>query len=123
VPTASGAVIPCLSYSPDGTNLAVGGSATVRLFARASGKEVRPFAGHKGPVTSLAFSKDGKLLATTGSDATIRIWESASGEEILSLPGPRFPDPASFGASIYPTVVTACLALSPDGKTLAAGGG
>jgi WD40 repeat protein len=117
-----GAVIPSLSYTPEGTHLAVGGSATVRLVARSSGKGVRPFIGHKGPVTSLELSKDGTLLATTGGDGTIRLWEVASGEEILSLPGPKFPDPASYGVSIYPILVTACLALSPDGKTLAAGG-
>jgi WD40 repeat protein len=36
---------------------------------------------HAGEVQSLAFSPDGKLLASTGADATLRIWDVAAGRE------------------------------------------
>jgi WD40 repeat protein len=42
---------------------------------------------HKRWVRSLAYSPDGKLLATGSYDTTVRIWEAASGREVRVLRG------------------------------------
>jgi WD40 repeat protein len=66
-------------------------------------------AGHSGPVFSVAFSPDGKILAGAG-DTSMRLWDMATRRPI----GHRLT--GSTGGVIS-------VAFSPDGKTLAGGGG
>src|SRR5262249_13033849 len=70
---------------------------------------VRTFPGHTEYVTSIAFSPDGKFLASGGSDRTVRVHEVESGKLLQSLPG--------HGQMIY------SVAYSPDGKLLASADG
>jgi WD40 repeat protein len=116
-----GRVVPRITISPDGKTLAVlyagdydrnrttgdlnGG---VRLFDMASGKDVRSIRGHKHMAISLAFSPDGKTLATGGSqnDFDVRLWEAGTGKELRAI-------------AVAATVPA--LAFSPDGKVLAIG--
>ncbi len=42
---------------------------------------------HRGMATALAFSLDGKLLASTGSDRLIKIWHPITGEHLQTLTG------------------------------------
>ena len=44
--------------------------------------EVAWLSGHSSYVVDLAFSQDGKLLASTGFDRTLRIWRAPSWAEI-----------------------------------------
>ena len=83
-------LITDIEYSPDGKLLAVGTSIGAWLYDAHTGKELALFAGHKFSSiahfrdnlnriiyynTSIAFSPDGKTLATTCWDDNIRFWD------------------------------------------------
>jgi RNA polymerase sigma factor (sigma-70 family) len=67
-----------LAHSPDGKLLALGSQAgTIHLRELATGKEMRRLEGHHGGVSCLAFSADGRRLASGGHDTTILTWDVA----------------------------------------------
>jgi serine/threonine protein kinase/WD40 repeat protein len=64
----------CFAFTPDGKHIAGGlTDSTVRVWDAATGKEVRRFTEHQAPVHGVAFSPDGKTIASC-SDG-IKLWE------------------------------------------------
>lgn len=43
--------------------------------------------GHLGPVTSVDFSPDGKLIASGSTDTSVKIWDATTGQEMRTLWG------------------------------------
>jgi WD40 repeat protein len=89
---SQGLAVWCVAFSPDGRTLA-GGYAdnSVKYWDVASGKNtstVEAATGFLG-VTSLAFSPNGKILASSsgGEDCTIRLWNVANGMNTGKLIG------------------------------------
>ena len=98
-----------LAVSPDGTIVATSGyDGMIRLWDAETGKLVRVLVGHDSYVHGVAFSPDGRYLASAGSyDYTVRVWAVRSGLPLKVFKGMRD----------APLVV----AWSPDGSLLAAG--
>jgi WD40 repeat protein len=74
-----------VTFSPDGRLLATGGFlGAVKLWDASDGQELRSLAGHDGGVTRLAFSPDGRQLATcsTSSKLTVKVWDVMTGQLI-----------------------------------------
>ena len=100
-----------LAFSPDGTTLATAAGNqedfAIRLWDVPTGKSLGTLDGHEDIIWGLAFSPDGKLMASASRDGTAKVWEWRDRSLIhtLTLPGE----------------VTSAV-FSPDSQTLAVGG-
>jgi hypothetical protein len=69
------------ALSPDGRYAAIGfyNDPAVRLYRLSDGKEVAAFHGHSKGVTCIAFSADGKVIASGSMDKTAIVWDVKEG--------------------------------------------
>ena len=101
--------VRAVAYTADGGAVTASADGTAKLWD-AAGKEIRTFAGHSGSVNALVLSADGKTLFTASADGTVRAWDVGKGTELRKFTPEKLVEPIR------------ALALSTDGKTLAAGG-
>ena len=109
-----------LAFSPDGKMLVVGdASGSIYLWDVSTGTLTavltvppsvgNPKFGGQNPVTSVAFSPDGKTLATGCTDGRTYLWNVSTRTRSAALIGPVSPNLNGVNS----------VAFSPDGKTLA----
>lgn len=101
-----------------GTEISYGRNTTMRLWRIRDGQLIATFLGHTDNIESVAFSPDGRLIASasgipysfahTNGDLTIRIWDTANGELLKTFHN------AHYGVILG-------LSFSPDGQTLLSG--
>ena len=107
---SAGRAAAAAAFSPDGRILAVAVDGRIGLWDMATRRQIgTPMTAGPGPAYAVAFSPDGRTLATTGADGTARLWDVATQLQI-GMPMTAGPDPLS------------AVAFSPDGRTLATAG-
>ena len=84
-------------------------AAATSLATNRKPRLIHSLEGHRASVDGVAWSPDGKSIASASSDHTVRIWETVTGQLIRSLEGYQHP--------VY------SVAWSPDGSWLCSGSG
>jgi WD40 repeat protein len=102
-----------VTYSPDGQHLAMTCSlqdaAAVRIWDNTSEKETLLLRGNISPDLCVAFSPDGRHVASGGFDSIVRIWEAKTGQLLRTLNDHKWP--------------ILGVAFSPDGRRLVSASG
>jgi WD40 repeat protein len=70
-----------MAFSPNGKFLAAGGTWAARVWEVGTARAARQFTGHRGRINALAFSADGKRLATASEDSTVLVWNLSAPPE------------------------------------------
>lgn len=97
--------INCFTFSPDGETIAISDGERFGVWNATTGKHLKTFIEDIHEVYSIAYSPDGKTIATCNLDGTIQWWDAQTGKNIKTFTG-------------YINVWRA-IKYSPDGKTIA----
>jgi WD40 repeat protein len=110
-----------LAFHPNGRLLAIpsrvrrGSNHCIRIWDAANGREVLRLRGHTDRVLSLAFSPDGRRLASMSEDRTVKVWDVGAGLGKGELHEPVF--------TCRHEERVIGVAFSPDGQRLASASG
>jgi WD40 repeat protein len=111
--------VQTVALSPDGSRLVSSGAANgeLRLWDAHSGQPVgQPLTGHSKPVSSVAFSPDGRRIVSGSQDGTIRLWDASTQRPIGRPLGAGLIHTGNFGNGVQSVVFT------PDGRRMLSGG-
>ncbi len=105
-----------VAFSPDGSRIASGTLGTpkssesedgsIRIWDANTGRVLHRLGGRKDRIARLAFSPDGRHLASACDDRTIEVWNVIDGKKVTSL-------------TLQHDKKVKCVAFSPNGKWLA----
>jgi WD40 repeat protein len=101
------APLTSLASSPDGTELVAAWEKLAQVLHVKDGKFGPLFKGHTGRITGVAYSPDGRLVATSSDDRTVRIWDARTAQEVRRYTGH--------------TEAVNCVVFSSDGRQLVSG--
>lgn len=83
--------LPAIAFSPDSRQIIIAGQPTLGTTRIASfrdvatGREVSALRGAAQALSTIQFSPDGSLLATTTTSGAVQLWNTELGSELLSL--------------------------------------
>ncbi|HET8841773.1 MAG TPA: hypothetical protein VFN35_09915, partial [Ktedonobacteraceae bacterium] len=97
-----------ITKEPDGSLKGDHYTYTVQVIDMLTGQEISTYQGHTKQIFLLAWSPDGKRIASGGEDQTLHIWDASTGKQISVS--------QSYSRTLY------AAAWSPDGKQIALGG-
>jgi|GEM_PF-633370 len=84
------------------------GTDTLTLWDNTTAAKIATLRGHRAQVSTIAWPRDGRTLATASYDGTVRFWDASSGKLLKTCDDHKAP--------------VVALAWSNDGKILASGG-
>ena len=91
MPHCFGGPSSSMMFSPDSRYLVTGSLTSdwraARLWSVVTGEMIREFSGHTKPVLCVAFSLDGKRIATCSADNSIIIWRVSTGASLATCKG------------------------------------
>ena len=101
---------PCraLAFAPDGKALAATADWKALTFDIERKQERHSLAGHKGIISALAYTPDGRYLMTGSWDKTVKFWDAGTGQEVASFE--------------WPVGRVCAVAFAPDGLRAAVAG-
>lgn len=104
---SNGGFVSELAYSPVEQQIATGFEESIRVWNPHTGELLRTLEGHTDRIHDIAYSPDGKIIASNASDNTLRLWDAESGKliKVIDIRAPIdiafSPDGAKIIATTY----------------------